>query len=218
MLKIGDVLTLEHQFSNSSERYKCKLVEKIGNDLYIDYPINIGTGKTVYLLDRTPLRAVFASGNGGQYYFQTEIKGRKKQGIPMLILSFPGEEGLVKIQRRQYVRVETSLDVSIQPFGDSAPFTAVTDDISAGGAAILASQSAPIKPGMTVSCLFVLPMQNGECEYKRFKGKVIRVNEAFPGMNRISVQFVGASGLDRQLLLRFCFERQLELRKKGLPV
>jgi c-di-GMP-binding flagellar brake protein YcgR len=61
-------------------------------------------------------------------------------------------------------------------------------------------------------------MQNGECEYKRFKGKVIRVNEAFTGMNRISVQFVGASGLDRQLLLRFCFERQLELRKKGLPV
>lgn len=66
---------------------------------------------------------------------------------------------MVKIQLRQYVRVETSLDVSIQTAGiNPETYTAVTDDISAGGVAILASQKANLKPGMTVNCLFVLPM------------------------------------------------------------
>lgn len=219
MIKIGDNIILEHKYSDSSEQYKCKLVEHKGNDLYIDYPINLDTNRTVFLLEGTPLKANFVTESGSHYYFDTEVKGRVKLNIPMVILSYPGKDRLIKVQRRQFVRVETSVDVAVYSAkGEFAPFTTVTDDISAGGAALLIAKNSSVKQGMEIECWFVLPMQNGEFEYRKFRGKVVRIIDGQGHMNKASVQFFDSSGTDRQVLLRFCFERQLEMKKKGLPV
>ncbi len=219
MIKIGDYIILEHKYSDSYEQYKCKLVERKGNDLYIDYPVNLNTNRTVFLLEGTPLKANFVTESGASYLFQTEVKGRVKLNIPMVILSYPGNDHLIKVQRRQYVRVETSVDVAVHSEkGEFAPFTTVTDDISAGGAALLIHKNSSLKPDMVVECWFVLPMQNGEYEYRKFRGKIVRIIDGQGHMNKASVEFFDSSGTDRQVLLRFCFERQLEMKKKGLPV
>lgn len=219
MIKIGDIIILEHKYSENSEQYKCKLVERKGNDLYIDYPINISTDRTVFLLEGTPLKANFVTESGSHYYFDTEVKGRVKMNIPMVVLSYPGKEHLIKIQRRQYVRVETPVDVAVHSAkGVFAPFTTITDDISAGGAALLIDKNSELKPGIEIECWFALPMQNGEYEYRKFRGEVVRIIEGQGHMNKASVQFFETSGIDRQVLLRFCFERQLAMKKKGLPV
>jgi c-di-GMP-binding flagellar brake protein YcgR len=219
MIKIGDMIILEHKYSDNYEQYKCKLVERNGNDLYIDYPVNTSTNRTVFLLEGTPLKANFVTDSGLSYFFETEVKGRVKQNIPMVVLSFPGDEHLIKIQRRQYVRVETSVDAAVHSVsGEFAPFTTVTDDISAGGAALLIGKNSGIKPGMKIECWFVLPLQNGEYDYRKFTGNVVRIIEGQGHMDKASVQFVEPSGTDRQMLLRFCFERQLAMKKKGLPV
>ena len=40
----------------------------------------------------------------------------------------------MKIQRSQFVRIETAVDVAIHPMNrEFEPFTAMTEDISAGG-------------------------------------------------------------------------------------
>lgn len=219
MIKIGDNLILEYKYSDNFEQYKCKLVERKGNDLYIDYPMNMQTNRTVFLLEGTPLKASFITDSGSHYHFDTEVKGRIKLNIPMVILSYPGEENLIKIQRRQYVRVETSVDVAVHsPKGEFAPFTTVTDDISAGGTALLIDKKSSLKQDMEMECWFVLPMQNGEFEYRKYRGKVVRIIDGQGQMNKASIQFFDTSGTDRQMLLRFCFERQLEMKKKGLPV
>ena len=219
MIKIGDHIILEHKYSENFEQYKCKLVERQGNDLYIDYPINTSTNRTVFLLEGTPLKAIFATDSGSQYYFDTEVKGRIKLNIPMVVLSYPGKEHLIKIQRRQYVRVETSVDVAVHSYkGEFPPFTTVTDDISAGGTALIVGKNSGLKPGMEIESWFVLPMQNGEYEYRKFHGEVVRIIERQGQLNKVSVEFVELSGPDRQLLMRFCFERQLAMKKKGLPI
>ncbi|HAQ06564.1 MAG TPA: pilus assembly protein PilZ [Bacillus bacterium] len=219
MIKIGDIIILEYKYSDNFEQYKCKLVERSGNDLYIDYPINTSTNRTVFLLEGTPLKAVFATDTGSHYYFDTEVKGRVKMKIPMVVLSYPGNEHLIKIQRRQYVRVETSVDVAVSSSkGEFPPFTTVTDDISAGGTALIAGKDSGMKPGMEIESWFVLPMQNGEYEYRKFHGRVVRIIERPGQMNKVSVEFVKPTGPDRQLLIRFCFERQLAMKKKGLPL
>lgn len=219
MLKIGDNLILDNKYSDNLEQYKCKLVERKGNDLYIDYPVNTKTNRTVFLLEGTPLKANFVTESGSHFYFDTEVKGRIKLNIPMVVLSYPGDERLIKVQRRQFVRVETSVDVAVYSSkGEFAPFTTVTDDISAGGSALLAGKNSGLKEGMEVECWFVLPMQNGEYAYRKFTGKIVRIIEGQGTMNKASVQFFGSSVNDRQILLRFCFERQLEMKKKGLPV
>jgi c-di-GMP-binding flagellar brake protein YcgR len=51
----------------------------------------------------------------------------------------------------------------------------------------------------------------------QFTGQVIRVippyDEGFPQI--ISVQFVTIKSNEQQYLIRYCFERQIELRKRG---
>jgi c-di-GMP-binding flagellar brake protein YcgR len=220
MLRIGDVLMLEPKYSNGFETYKCKLAERIDDDLYIDYPVHTITKRTVFLLDGTQLKVTFVSADGSVYIFESEVKGRVKQNIPMLILSYPGNENLIKIQRRQYVRVETPVDVAVHPLdGEFQPFTAVTEDISAGGAAaILTGNGKSLSEGMVVETTLVLPFQSGEYHYKTFKSRVVRIVDVNENRKKISLQFIDISGQDRQLLLRFCFERQLAIKKKGLNV
>lgn len=212
-------MLLELTYSEKTEKYKCKLAEREGNNLYIDYPINQETNKTAFLLDGTQLKATFLAEDGTVYLFESEVKGRVKLKIPMMILSYPGDEHLVKIQRRQFVRVETPVDVAIHPESNEfIPFVSVTDDISAGGAAIIAQTSSSLKANMQIHTYFVLAMQNGDNYYLRLKSKVIRVSELQNGKTLISVQFMETSPQDRQLLLRFCFDRQLAMKKKGLEI
>ncbi|MBG9544537.1 flagellar brake protein [Cytobacillus firmus] len=217
MINIGEALMLELTYSEKPEKYKCKLAEREGNNLYIDYPINQETNKTAFLVDGTQLKATFLADDGTVYLFESEVLGRVKQNIPMMILSYPGDEHLVKIQRRQFVRVETPVDVAIHAENNEfSPFVSVTDDISAGGAAIIAKMDNSLKANMQILTYFVLAMQNGVNYYLKLKSKVIRVSEPRNGISHISVQFIDITPLDRQLLLRFCFDRQLAMKKKGL--
>lgn len=201
------------------EKYKCRLVEKKGQHLYIDYPINIDTNRTAFLLDGTQLKCSFVDKDGVAYIFESEVLGRVKQKIPMLILNYPGDGRLIKIQRRQFVRVETSVDVAIHPNDlKLEPFVTVTDDISAGGAAIIASNKFNLVSGQEVDSWFVLPMQNGEYHYLKFLSKVVRSVSLDSNRNRISLQFLELPPNERQILLRFCFDQQLMMRKKGLEI
>lgn len=209
---------LEPKYSNVIETYKCKIADLIGSDLYIDYPVNTITKRPVFLLDGTQLKVTFVGDDGSVYLFESEIKGKVKQNIPMLILSYPGNEYLIKIQRRQYVRVETPVDVAVYPLnGEFQPFTALTEDISAGGAAaILTGKSELLREGMIVEATFVLPFQSGEYHYKTFRSRIVRIADVSEDRKKISLQFTEITGQDRQLLIRFCFERQLDIKKKGL--
>lgn len=217
MINIGDVLLLEPSHSEKVEKYKCKIVEKSENKIYIDYPVNMETNRTVFLMDGTQLKGTFVSEDGSVYLFESEVLRRVKQKIPMIVLSYPNDEYLVRIQRRQFVRVETAVDVAIHPIHtEFSPMISITEDISAGGAAIICQNTSAILPNMMIDNWFVLPMQNGEIHYLKLKSKVVRILERKDSKPVASVQFVETSPSDRQLLLRFCFDRQLAYKKKGL--
>ncbi|QED48452.1 flagellar brake protein [Cytobacillus dafuensis] len=220
MVKIGDVLVLEPRFSDKIEKYKCKIVEKKDNNLYIDYPINMETGRTVFLMDGAQFKASFVSEDGSVFLFECEVLRRIKLNIPMIIISYPGPDELVRIQRREFVRVETAVDVAVHALekGEFTPFVTVTEDISAGGAAIISDNKRNFSPNMMTDNWFVLPMQNGEVHYLKLKSKIIRILEINESKSIISIQFIDISSIDRQILLRFCFDRQLAYRKKGLEI
>ena len=220
MINIGDVLILEPNDSEGHDKYQCKLVEKIGDKLYIDYPKNIETNRTVFLMEGTQLKANFITKDGIVYLFESEVLKKVKTNIPMVVLSYPGEEHLIKIQRRQFVRVETAVDVAVHSSNNQEfpPFVTITEDISAGGAAIIVDKQTKVQPNMIIDLWFSLPLQNGEIHYLQLKGKAIRILDDHDHRSIISVQFIGISALERQLLLRFSFDRQLALRKKGLEV
>ncbi|MBM7584370.1 c-di-GMP-binding flagellar brake protein YcgR [Bacillus pakistanensis] len=213
MIKIGTVLTLEPIDQSNKDKYKCKLVEFEGSSFFIDYPIHTSTDKTVFLLNKTRLKVSFVYNEKTVYFFETEVTGRVKKKIPMIELYFPGEQELVKIQRRQFVRVETAIDACV--ITESGNFPTITDDISAGGCALLLRENESFTNGEEVSVLLVVPLYTGEYHYLDVTGRVVRIWEK--GSKRLaSIEFFELSEVYRRIILRLCFDRQRMLKKKGL--
>jgi c-di-GMP-binding flagellar brake protein YcgR len=217
MIKIGDTLILESTNGEEVHEYKCKVMDIFPNYIHIDYPINTKTGKTVFLLNGMQFKASFVGKDHSLYLFDTEVTGKVREPIPMVVLSYPGEEQLVRVQRRQYVRVEANVDIAIHPLhGEFSPFTTVTTDISAGGAAIvLPKQFKQLSPGIVVEAWLVLQMKSGEYHYLQLPAKMIRIFQVeHSDVYRASLQFLKMTPQERVLLIRYSFERQLEMRQK----
>jgi c-di-GMP-binding flagellar brake protein YcgR len=217
MINIGDTIILEPKNSVENEKYRCKLVEKKGEQIFIDYPVNMESGRTVFLLDGTQLKGSFVGKDNTVYLFETEVQGRMKQNIPMIALSYPGENNLVRIQRRQFVRVDTSVDIAAHSIeGEFNSFVTITSDISAGGAALVLPLKAELAPGTIFNCWIVLPMQSGDYHYIMLKSRAIRVIPGRDGeRDKMPIEFIDISDSERQLLIRFSFERQINLKRKG---
>ncbi|MCA1030540.1 flagellar brake domain-containing protein [Bacillus timonensis] len=221
LLKIGDSITLEPMVNVDGETYRCKLVEIKNDRLYIDYPVNAKTGKSVFLMNGSVYRGSFL-GQGKDssiYLFDTYVIGREKQNIPVIVLSYPGEDHLTRIQRRQFVRVDTYTDVAIHPrnSSDFKPFVSTTKDISAGGASIILLENQTLPQEKEFDTVFVLQMLSGEYHYLSLSSKVIRVIDGKKGeRKKVSIEFINIGENERQIIFKYCFDQQLSLRKKGL--
>ncbi|KUP07795.1 pilus assembly protein PilZ [Bacillus coahuilensis m2-6] len=211
MIKVGTSLMLETIHTEPLERYKCKVVEVDDAKIYIDYPIQVETNKTVFLIDGTQLKASFVQ-NQSPFLFSNRGSWKNKKTIPMIFLNDPGTDEYVKVQRRQFVRIDASVDVSIE-LTDTYFVPTITDDISAGGCAVLLPAGVELPSGMNVSLYLVLPMNTGESHYLSLKGEIIRTfNKEERAIT--SIEFRDLDEGARQTILRFCFDRQLALRKK----
>ena len=212
-LKIGTMLILEPTYTERVEKFRCKVVEQKDGVLYIDYPINTITKKTAFLIDGAQFRVTFNDESKQSFAFNTEVLGRKKGNIPMIMLTCPPDEEFIKIQRREFVRVETPVDVAVEY--DNRFTQLVADDISAGGVLLALQGSINFKIGDEVRLTIVLPYTNKEIRYVQTDALVVTT---FERNNRTlaSVQFTDTDDIDKQYIVRFCFERQLQIRKKEL--
>lgn len=210
-LKVGTVLTLEQENMEKVEKFHCKIVEIKENIIYIDYPKSSLTQKTAFLVDGSPYYVTFISESNISYAFKTKVIGRKMGAIPTVMLSLPTEEEIMKIQRREFVRVQTSTDVAIEYNNEYFQF--VTEDISAGGLLLRLKSDVPFHEGEIVPLTIVLPFANGDMRYVRTKAEVIRIFERGT-MRLASLQLAETDEVDKQYIVRFCFERQLMVRKK----
>ena len=214
-IKIGTLLQLETVNSDRNEKLRCKVVEQKEDIIYIDYPINVATKKTAFLLDGTEFRATFQTEDKQSYAFKTHVKGRMAGNIPMIILSWPDKSEFVKIQRREYVRVETPVDIALQFNNTDYQFKA--EDISAGGVAILLDGPVTFKDGDEVILTIALPFSNREMHYVVTNANIVRIFER-DGLRIASIRLTDTDDVDQQLIVRFCFERQLLNRKKELNI
>ncbi|MGG1573804.1 flagellar brake protein [Fictibacillus sp. NRS-1165] len=216
MFAIGDSLILEPAVSRQEIRYKCKVMELSDDQIYIDYPINEVTGKTEFFVNGTAFKATFYHQDQNVYMFQTELSGRKIDRIPLLAIQHPDEKSLVKLQRRQFIRIESMLDIAVHP-SDTVfiPFTSVTSDISAGGLRSALPAGHPLKEGMRIICGVILPMNSGTVHCLKAECNVLRILE-HNGKEKASVHFSSLGEAAQQNLVRYCFEQQLAEKKKLL--
>ncbi|AMQ06889.1 flagellar brake protein [Sporosarcina psychrophila] len=211
LLSVGTIIVIDKDFTKDSEKFKSKVVDIGDGFVMIDYPSHIETGRTAFFMDGTQLHVTFIDSMKMSYAFRTEVSGRLNKGIPMIKLSYPGDEQLIKIQRREFVRVESAIDIAVEKDGRFSQFVAA--DLSAGGVALTLLNPDTFKEDELLSLTIVLPFMNREIKYVKADARVIRVFEK-DGRLIASLQFETINQVERQYVIRFCFERQLQMRNE----
>lgn len=209
-LKVGTTVIIDKDYTVDGDKYKSKVVDAGDDYVMIDYPAHMETKRTAFFMDGTQLLISFVD-NKMSYAFRAEVTGRLNNGIPMLKLAYPGDDQLIKIQRREFVRVETAIDVAVNHAGVSSQF--VAEDISAGGIALNLGDKEAFEESDIVNVSVVLPYVNDDIKYVRTEAQAVRIWEK-DGRRIASMQFSEIDTTDRQNIIRFCFERQLQHRNE----
>ena len=212
-LKVGTSLQLEELMAGEPTFYKSRVVG-FENDyvIHIDYPIHLETNRTGFLLNGTELAVIFVDEYKTTYRFLTKVVGRSIENVPVLKIIYDGDEQLEKIQRREYVRVDVSLDVSLET-KNGERYNLLTTDLSAGGVAINVKEIDAFEEGDFVHLFIVIPQDDGAPFYLSVDATVVRIWEA--DYRRLaSFQFVALDDEVRQRVVRYCFDRQLKERQE----
>lgn len=214
-MNIGDTLYLEIlDDHNNIERYRCKLVDKNEEYLFIDYPVHDRTQKTLYLPSNKRFHVIYRI-NKNIYRFRSYVVKRIKDTVPTLALYFPHKHHHDRIQRREYVRIATDVDVAIHcPKSSFTPFTTVTADISGGGISIFIHEKI-LNKHLPITVHIALQMNSGKYYYIKAQASLVRYKLIdISEIKTASLMFTEISTQDQQQIINYCFEKERNIRKK----
>lgn len=214
-MEIGTPLSLKrfNLDTKDLEDYRSKVIDIDDEYFYIDFPVHEQTKRTSVFSIHEYIIVQYTK-NNVVFEFRGKVLDKVSKNVPALKLKLPAKEDLKRIQRRQYVRVETDVDVAVHCPNDSfPPFTTVTRDISGGGASLyVLDQSLEINQKLKL--YFVLNSKDGY-EYIETEAQIVR----FQTENEVktaSVKFLIDDENKRQKIIQYCFEIERKNRKLGL--
>lgn len=156
-------------------------------------------GKEVHFLNGTRLDVVFQVENHGLHSFETEIVAKVREKINLLKLRRLGE--VKKLQRRNFYRVKSDLDVIVRRLGDVIFEETIILDISGGGLKFLSRQD--FKLGDLVELNITLLGEDLDLE-----AKVVKVDKIGFGKSEVSVEFYDLYEDDQNVIVKYVFEKQ----------
>lgn len=173
------------------------------------YPLRVGTAMNVY----------FQSNQELYRFSATVVKRGLKDGIDLLLVEVRSD--FEKIQRREFFRFEWSLPIKYRiippgstPEKEEGPFKeSITRDISGGGLSVALEEL--IERGETLECQLLFKNKKAV----HFTGKVVRSSKyELEGKYKyeIGVVFERIQPVDQEKVIKYIFEEQRKLRKKGL--
>lgn len=216
MLAISRTIFLEIANSNEEYKdiYKTKITEINNDSFFIQLPINQRTSKTDYFHKGSKLIAKLVLESGTVFQFPTEVIDHKVNKIPMIELMRPLDHEYKKIQRRAYVRVDMITEVLVKLGEDQAYEKATMSNVSGGGMSMIVPSSFNAKLNDILICKFKLPIVNGEVEIEE-ECKVVRVGDEAEEFKKLFLFFTNIKESERSKIIQFCFQKQLEQRRKG---
>lgn len=219
ILQVGLLLYVNEESKDSMKEehiLKSRIAEISDEFIAIEMPIEEGSGKVRFFPKDTALTAFFIDENGMRYNFSSNVIGKANENIPMLVIEKPEESSITKIQRRDYLRVPVSLNLTIILQNPIQIVKVKTIDLSGGGLSFSSPKVLPLERGQTVNGVIQLPHWKEESIDIRFFGSIRRV--ASPDEKRpvqlIAVQFEDIEERSRDQIIQLCFKRELELKRK----
>jgi len=215
-VKVGTQLsiTLKQQINLAETiTYRSKIIDRTEKELMIDYPVDIGQYVNLPILPEQTINIEYLK-KGNVFTFNAKVKRINRSPILSFVIDIPEQGTIQKIQRREYVRINTDVNIAVHSLHQSfEPFSTVTQDISGGGAAIITPHHLTLNQGELVLLYIVLKSSYSDFEYIKTKAEIIRtmtLNE----VRSTSVKFDFFDERDRQKIIKFCFEIQREKLKK----
>ncbi|WP_028561321.1 flagellar brake protein [Paenibacillus pinihumi] len=214
--KVNSILYLQVASADEEESkilYKARIADAREHDLLIEVPMNEESGrlKKLYLGDE--LSAYFLSEDGVKHYFNSHVLGFKEDVIRLVSVRKPDPDQITKIQRRSFFRVHAELELSVK-LPDQTRFLAYTDDVGGGGISFLTDGKWPAKAGDKLECWLLLHYKNGSLDHAGFVSEIVRVKTLETGRIQVMCKFEQINDSERQRIIRYCFERQLEFRNR----
>jgi c-di-GMP-binding flagellar brake protein YcgR len=217
-------------YNNLGEKYDFILIsqlESVDSDVKaviyapiregVIFPLRIGSFINIYFSVKV------AENDYHLYKFKAQVIARKiRDGIAMLLIEI--ESDIIRVQRRQFFRFVHMMPVKYRWLQDEKKENDETEaekvykdtftiDISGEGICIY-TEEKPVN-GSKVEC--ILPLDSDGKMI--FRGKIVRVSRCnnegkFNYENGVS--FIDISEREREKLIKFIFDIQRKLRKKGL--
>jgi c-di-GMP-binding flagellar brake protein YcgR len=197
----------------AKQEFKSRIADVSNNYISMEVPLNEKTGKLKRLYVGDEISAYFITEGGVKNYFTTSVLGYSDDVIRLVLIKKPEPETITKVQRRNFLRVPAELEIAVK-FSEQLQFIGITDDVGGGGISFICDGYLPLANQQIVSCWLLAHYRNGQIEHIPFKGELVRVKQLESGKQQVMMRFAEISDKDRQKIIRYCFERQLDFRKR----
>lgn len=214
--KVNQILHMQINSIDEEEakiEYKSRIADVSESAIVMEVPLNEKTGRLKKLYMGDELSAYFVSQGGVKNYFTTSVTGFREDVIRLVEIRKPEPEAITQVQRRSFLRVPAELEIAVK-FSEQLQFVALTEDVGGGGISFICDGYIPLGVNSPISCWVLVPYKNGAIEHVPLKGEIVRVKKLESGKQLAMVRFMEITDRDRQKLIRFCFERQMDFRKR----
>jgi c-di-GMP-binding flagellar brake protein YcgR len=209
---------LHYQIASSDEEeasieYKSRIADEQEDGLLIEIPINEKTGRYKRLFLGDELSVFFVSADGIKHYFDSHVLGFLEDGVKLIKIRRPEPDRITKVQRRSFLRVPAELEIAVK-MSNHVRFVCETDDVGGGGISFICNGKWQLVPEQLLECWLLVPFKNGAIEHAFFQGEVVRVVELESGRKQAMIKYASINDSERQKVIRYCFEKQLEYRNR----
>lgn len=214
-MEIGEeiLITVSQEGDQEEQTYKCTIIDQTHEFIYIDQPIHTETRRTSMLSRGSHIQVSFIGKDHVVYAYESIVIHRKMLTIPAYAILPPKESEMSRIQRRNFVRVQTSIDVAIDCVDQtSEPFTTVTKDISGGGLACMMPVPNVLEKNQFINVYMVIPTK--PLKYIQAKARVVKIHLKKDEHPIASMEFIQLSPKDQQSIIQYVFSIQRKQLEK----
>lgn len=211
--KINQTMYIQTETEAEPTTLRSRVADMDNQNIYIEVPLDEKTRRLYRAQQGEQFQVYFFTQDGVKHLFVSVVTGfRKEAAINLVAIKKPELEEITKDQRRSYLRVEANLELAVK-FGEKLRFVAITEDVGGGGVSFKCERKWPIEQNAVLSCWLLLSYKDGAIAHSRFEGEVVRVLPVEPEKHLVMMRFKEIGDNDQQKIIRYCFERQLEMRK-----
>ena len=195
------------------KEYKSRIADDDEDSFLIEVPIESGTGRLKRLVIGDELSVYFLSEGGIKNFFNTYVTGFADDKVQMIRIRKPEPETITKIQRRDFLRVVADLEIAVR-MKDNARFVTYTEDVGGGGVSFKCDSKYKLSQGDQLYCWLLIPYKNGSIDHVPFEAEIVRIKKLETDRLIAMLKLVSISDMERQKIIRYCFERQFDFKNR----